>query len=113
MLNFCLGDVMGKGISASLLMATVMSFVYEWGKQSCDPAEIAARLNRRLVKLWDGRRGWFITIFYAILDEETGELQYCAGGQSGGYLLRDGKLWLPSATLRWESWSRTTSVVTT
>lgn len=92
MLNFCLGDVMGKGISASLLMATVMSFVYEWGKQSCDPAEIAARLNRRLVKLWDGRRGWFITIFYAILDEETGELQYCAGGQSGGYLLRDGKL---------------------
>ena len=92
MLNFCLGDVMGKGISASLLMATVMSFVYEWGKQSCDPAEIAARLNRRLGRLWDGRRGWFITIFYAILDEETGVLEYCAAGQSGGYLLRDGEL---------------------
>lgn len=90
MLNFCLGDVMGKGISASLLMATVMSFVYEWGKQSCDPAEIAARLNRRLAKMWDGRRGWFITILYGILDEETGVLQYCACGQKGGFLLRNG-----------------------
>jgi len=92
MLNFCVGDVMGKGISASLLMATVMSFVYERGKQSCDPVEITGRLNRRVSKLWDGRRGWFITIFYATMDEETGELQYCAAGHSSGFLLRDGEL---------------------
>lgn len=92
MLNFCVGDVMGKGISASLLMAMVMSFVYEWGKQSCNPADIASRLNRRLSHLWDGRRGWFITILYGILDEETGQLQYCAAGQKGGFLLRNGVL---------------------
>lgn len=92
MLNFCIGDVMGKGISASLLMAMVMSFVYEWGKQSFDPADIAGRLNRRLDKLWDGRRGWFITIIYAILDEESGLLRYSAAGQKGGFLLRDGRL---------------------
>lgn len=88
MVSFCVGDVMGKGISASLLMAMVMSFVYEWGKQSTNPAEIAGRLNRRLSRLWDGRKGWFITIFYALLDEESGRLEYCAAGQSGGFILR-------------------------
>lgn len=92
MVSFCIGDVMGKGISASLLMAMVMSFVYEWGKQSCNPAKIAARLNRRLSRLWDGRKGWFITIFYAILDEESGLLEYCAAGQQGGLILRRGEL---------------------
>jgi serine phosphatase RsbU (regulator of sigma subunit) len=92
MLSFCIGDVMGKGISASLLMAMVMSFVYEWGKQSCNPATIAERLNRRLCYLWDGRKGWFITIFYAILDEETGLLEYCAAGQQGGFILREGEI---------------------
>jgi len=92
MVSFCLGDVMGKGISASLLMAMVMSFVYEWGKQSCNPAMIAGRLNRRLSRLWDGRKGWFITICYAILDEESGLLEYCAAGQQGGFVLRDGEI---------------------
>ena len=92
MVSFCVGDVMGKGISASLLMAMVMTIVYEWGKQNCTPALIAARLNRRLSKLWDGRKGWFITIFYGLFDEETGRLQYVAAGQQGGFILRDGEL---------------------
>lgn len=93
MVTFCLGDVMGKGISASLMMSMVMSFVYEWGKRSADPAEVCGRLNRRLTRLWDGKKGWFLTIFYAIFDEDTGTLSYCSAGQQGGFLLRvDGTL---------------------
>jgi hypothetical protein len=88
MVTFCLGDVMGKGISASLMMAMVMSFVYEWGKRTTNPAEVCERLNRRLARLWDGKKGWFLTIFYAIFDEETGTLSYCSAGQQGGFLLR-------------------------
>lgn len=88
MVTFCLGDVMGKGISASLLMSMVMSFVYEWGKRSVDPSEVCARLNRRLARLWDGKKGWFLTIFYAIFDEESGTLSYCSAGHQGGVLLR-------------------------
>jgi len=92
MVSLCLGDVMGKGISSSLLMAMVMSFVYEWGKTNCSPSIVAERLNHRLSHLWDGRKGWFITLFYALLDEETGRLDYCAAGQQGGFLLREGAL---------------------
>lgn len=93
MVTFCLGDVMGKGISASLLMSMVMSFVYEWGKRSIDPTEVCSRLNHRLARLWDGKKGWFLTIFYAIFDEESGVLSYCAAGQQGGFILRrDGSL---------------------
>lgn len=87
MVTFCLGDVMGKGISASLMMSMVMSFVHEWGKRSTNPAEVCGRLNRRLTRLWDGKKGWFLTIFYAIFDEETGVLSYCSAGQQGGFLL--------------------------
>lgn len=87
MVTFCLGDVMGKGISASLMMSMVMSFVHEWGKRSTNPAEVCGRLNRRLTRLWDGKKGWFLTIFYAIFDEESGLLSYCSAGQQGGFLL--------------------------
>lgn len=90
MVTFCLGDVMGKGISASLMMSMVMSFVYEWGKRSIDPTEVCARLNHRLARLWDGKKGWFLTIFYAIFDEESGRLAYCAAGQQGGFLIHAG-----------------------
>jgi hypothetical protein len=92
MVTFCLGDVMGKGISASLMMSMVMSFVYEWGKRSTDPADVCGRLNRRLARLWDDRKGWFLTIFYAIFDEQSGVLSYCAAGQQGGFLLRGGEV---------------------
>lgn len=91
MVTFCLGDVMGKGISASLLMAMVMSFVYEWGKLNAQPSEVCQRLNRRITRLWDGKKGWFLTIFYATFDEETGLLAYCAAGQQGGVLLPAGR----------------------
>jgi serine phosphatase RsbU (regulator of sigma subunit) len=76
---FCLGDIMGKGIPASMVMAIVMGFFYEWGKQSFSPRFILERLNERLYSLWE-EESWFATMFYGIYDEETHELIYSSGG---------------------------------
>lgn len=87
---FCLGDVMGKGVCAGLLMAMVMNSIYDWGKSFPDPSQIARKLSHRISGLWNGERGWFITLFYAVFDEEREELEFCAAGQQGAYLLREG-----------------------
>lgn len=83
-----LGDIMGKGIPASMVMAIVMGFFYEWGKQSFSPAFILERLNERLYSLWTEDESWFVTGFYAIYDEETHELAYSAGGHQAALLIR-------------------------
>jgi sigma-B regulation protein RsbU (phosphoserine phosphatase) len=80
---FCLGDIMGKGISASLVMAMVLGFFYEWGKQSHSPAFIMRTLNERLISVWGDDAPSFATMFYSIYDEETRELVYCCAGNHG------------------------------
>lgn len=82
-----LGDIMGKGIPASMVMAIVMGFFYEWGKQSFSPAWILERLNERLTSLWANDDAWFVTLFYAIYDEETHELVFSSGGHQAALLL--------------------------
>jgi len=88
---FCLGDVMGKGISASLLMALVMGFMFEWGKKSPSPQFVLRKLNHRLIKLWEGSdSSQFITMIYAVFDEETMTLTYSGAGHHNGVILRAG-----------------------
>lgn len=90
---FCLGDVMGKGISASLLMAMVMGFMFEWGKKSTSPRFILNKLNSRLVRQWGSSEHAFLTTFYAVYCEENRELTYSAAGHHGALLVRsDGQV---------------------
>lgn len=89
---FCLGDVMGKGISASLLMALVMGFMFEWGKKSPSPAFVLRKLNQRLIQ-WNQEQSTFVTMFYAVYDEEEGRLHFANAGHPAGLLLRgDGRV---------------------
>lgn len=83
-----LGDIMGKGIPASMVMAIVMGFFYEWGKQNFSPASILKHLNDRLYSLWSADESWFVTLFYAIYDEESHELVYSSGGHQAALLIR-------------------------
>ncbi|MBQ7529159.1 serine/threonine-protein phosphatase [bacterium] len=85
---FCLGDVMGKGTSASMVMSIVMGFVFEWGKKSTSPSFILSKLNKRLCSLWRDDHTWFTTLFYAVYDEETSLLTYTSGAHDTALLLR-------------------------
>lgn len=85
---FCLGDVMGKGIPSSMIMAIIMGFFSEWGKRSASPSQVMSRLNERLLRLWREETTWFTTLFYGVFDEETGTLRFSAGGGQEALLLR-------------------------
>ena len=87
---FCLGDVMGKGISAAMLMAMIMGFLFEWGKKNGSPSSVLKALNHQLSRQWGkgASDAPFVTLFYAVYDEESRDLTYSVAGHQGGLWIR-------------------------
>lgn len=80
MLYFCLGDVSGKGIPASLFMAQASRLFRAFAKEKMMPADIATRINAELTE--GNESGMFITMFIGLVDLKTGRLQYCNCGHN-------------------------------
>ena len=89
-LYFCLGDVSGKGVPASLFMAQATRLFCTLAAQEMMPAEIATRINNALSGE-DNETGMFVTMFLGLLDLGTGHLNFCNAGHNPPVLLRDGK----------------------
>ena len=89
-LYFCLGDVSGKGVPASLFMAQATRLFCTLAAQEMKPAEIATRINNALSGE-DNETGMFVTMFLGLLDLQTGHLDFCNAGHNPPVLLRDGK----------------------
>jgi sigma-B regulation protein RsbU (phosphoserine phosphatase) len=82
------GDVVGKGVPAALLMAHVRSSLRAHGQQSLDPGEVLTRVNRDLCR--DTLPHEFVTIFFAVTDGSA--LRYASAGHDPPMLLRDGAI---------------------
>lgn len=89
-LGVAVGDVVGKGIAASLLMASVRAFIRAYSQDVYDIDEIVARVNVQLTL--DTLDNEFATLFYGVLDPSTLRLTYCSAGHEPSLLLRDGQL---------------------
>ncbi len=72
------GDVSGKGLSASLYMTKLQTMI----KLSCmddkSPKEILVDINRRIYEELD--RSWFVTITLALFDLKERKLKFCRAG---------------------------------
>ena len=79
-LYFCLGDVSGKGVPASLFMAQTIRLFRALAKQHLMPASIATRLNDELTEKNDN--GMFVTMFIGQLNLITGLLHFCNAGHN-------------------------------
>ena len=79
-LYFCLGDVSGKGVPASLFMAQAIRLFRAMAKQRRKPCDIANRLNNELSENNDN--GMFVTMFIGEADLTTGHLYYCNAGHN-------------------------------
>ena len=79
-LYFCLGDVSGKGIPASLFMAVTRNLFRIIAQQGHPPVEIATQINNFLAK--DNDRGMFVTMFIGMADLRTGHLDFCNCGHN-------------------------------
>lgn len=84
-LFFCIGDVAGKGIPASLVMAVTRSLFRNISAHSTKPEEIVSTLNSSLNE--GNSASLFVTFFVGVLDLSTGRLHYCNAGHNAPWLI--------------------------
>lgn len=77
---FCIGDVSGKGVPASLFMAVLRSLFRNVSLHATSPAEIATSLNKALSE--GNEQNMFCTMFLGVLDYKTGHLRFCNCGHN-------------------------------
>ena len=86
-LNFCIGDVCGKGAPAAMLMAYAHAHMIELTLHHPDPRRIVPELNK--IASYQNDSCTFFTLFFGVLDLQTGHLQYCNAGHNPPYILSD------------------------
>jgi len=79
-LYFCVGDVSGKGVPASLFMAQTIRLFRALAKQHHEPEQIATEMNDELSE--NNENGMFVTMFIGLLDIPTGHLHFCNAGHN-------------------------------
>jgi len=84
-LFFCIGDVSGKGVPASLYMAVTRSLFRNVSGYISEPDRIVEALNKAQNEGND--TNMFVTIFVGVLDLQTGVLNYCNGGHDAPLLV--------------------------
>ena len=85
-LYFCIGDVSGKGIPASLLMAVTRNLFRIIAQQGHTPESIATQINSVLSR--DNEQGMFVTMFIGQVDLQRGTLRYCNCGHNPPVIVR-------------------------
>ena len=80
LLYFCLGDVSGKGVPASLFMSQSARLFRTLATEGLSPVDIAVRMNNELAENND--RGMFVTMFIGLLHLDTGRLDFCNCGHN-------------------------------
>ncbi len=84
-LFFCIGDVSGKGVPASLVMAVTRSLLRIVATQESRPDRIVASLNTSMSDM--NETNMFVTLFVGVLDLPTGRFRYCNAGHNAPVLI--------------------------
>lgn len=87
-LGICIADVVGKSVSAALLMANVQASVRAFAGDATSPAELCTRVNSVLCA--NIATGKFVTLFYGVLDAERARMVYTNAGHLLPILIRAG-----------------------
>ena len=86
-LFFCIGDVSGKGVPASLVMAVTRSLFRSVSVHEKSPQRIVTTMNDAMADM--NENNMFVTFFLGILDLETGHMRYCNAGHNPPLILSD------------------------
>ena len=84
-LGFVIGDVSGKGISAAFFMAVSRTLIRATGLKGESVSECMEYVNNLLCK--ESVSSMFVTVFYGILNTQTGEVDYVNAGHNPPYIL--------------------------
>ena len=92
-LFFCIGDVSGKGVPASLFMAVTRSVFRTVSAHESKPDRIMSTINTTIADM--NKTHMFVTLFVGVLDLPTGMLHYCNAGHDAPLLVGAGVGELP------------------
>lgn len=85
-LALCVGDVIGKGVPAALIMSNVQAAVHALACEKLSTGELCGRINRIVAgNLGSGK---FITFFYGVLDGPRRRFSYSNAGHCEPILVR-------------------------
>jgi sigma-B regulation protein RsbU (phosphoserine phosphatase) len=83
-LFFCIGDVSGKGVPASLVMAVSRTLFRNIAASTSEPHRIVEMMN---VNICEGNENcMFVTLFVGVLDLQTGRLRFCNAGHDAPFV---------------------------
>jgi sigma-B regulation protein RsbU (phosphoserine phosphatase) len=85
-LVIAVGDVSGKGTGAALLMSSLHAAVRAQSQSRATVSEVMAEINEYIFE--NSPPNKFLTLFYGLLDPETGTLVYSNGGHNPPMLVR-------------------------
>jgi len=88
-LYFCIGDVSGKGVPASLFMAQATRLFRTLASQRLMPADIANRMNAELSE--NNEQGMFVTMFFGLVNLKSGKMEFCNAGHNPPLLIETGE----------------------
>ncbi len=91
-LFFCIGDVSGKGVPASLVMAVTRTLFRTISFKEALPERIMFGMNNAIAD--NNESGMFVTLFLGVLDLPTGRLRYCNAGHNSPLLKGEQRLGL-------------------
>ena len=92
-LFFCIGDVSGKGVPASLFMAVTRSIFRTVSAHESMPDRIMTIMNKTIADM--NKNNMFVTLFVGVLDMPTGRLHYSNAGHDAPLLVGVGVGELP------------------
>ena len=88
-LGVILGDIAGKGLTAGIWHAHLMSLVHRAAKNHANPGDAVAQVNHELCH--DSGDAPLTALFYAKIDSRTNELVYCNAGLPAPLVIRKNK----------------------
>lgn len=89
-LFFCIGDVSGKGVPASLVMAVTRTLFRTISAHVEQPDRIVSQINNAIAE--DNELNMFVTLFVGVIDLPTGHMHYCNAGHDAPLLIsKDGR----------------------
>ena len=89
-LYFCVGDVSGKGVPASMVMAVTRALFRTATAHESNPGRMVGEINEMMIE--DNDSFMFVTLFMGVLDLPTGRLRYSNAGHNAPLLIDDSKV---------------------
>lgn len=85
-----IGDVSGKGLSASLYMSKIQTMFQLYASKELSPKEILIKLNENIYQQLE--RNWFITSSIALFDTENKKVKFARAGHTPLTVISKGNL---------------------